>query len=285
MIPLQSDASATAAPEQLANVIGIATIFDAVLVFAAAYVFARILTFLLSATAERSPNRRITIKMFIPVVRLLVYVLAVYVVVVPLLELNSTQLLAASGLFGAALGFGLRDVVAGLFGGLFIVFEKPFQVGDKVSIGDDYGEVTRIGLRSTTLRTPDDTAVVVPNDRLFTDNVGNANAGSPHMMVVTELSVAPSADIDRAKAIVEEAIVTSPYVYVDDDYPVTVLVNDETYYRRIRGKAYVDDLRDEFPFASDVTERSLEAFAERGIETPELPPPDYRLTTTTNASS
>lgn len=278
MISLQSDGAA-AAPEQLANAIDVSAVFDALLVFVAAYVVARVLTFLLSATAERSPGRRITIKMFIPVVRLLVYALAVYVVIVPLLELNSTQLLAASGLFGAALGFGLRDIVAGLFGGLFIVFEKPFQVGDKVTIGDDYGEVTRIGLRSTTLQTPDDTAVVVPNDRLFTSNVGNANAGSPHMMVVTELTVAPRADIDRAKAIVEEAIVTSAYVYVDDDYPVTVLVDDETYYRTIRGKAYIGDLRDEFPFASDVTERSLEAFAEQGIETPELPPPDYRTET------
>jgi small-conductance mechanosensitive channel len=278
VISLQADGAA-AAPEQLANAIDVSAIFDALLVFVAAYVVARVLTFLLSETAERSPGRRITIKMFIPVVRLLVYALAVYVVVVPLLKLNSTQLLAASGLFGAALGFGLRDIVAGLFGGLFIVFEKPFQVGDKVTIGDDYGEVTHIGLRSTTLQTPDDTAVVVPNDRLFTSNVGNANAGSPHMMVVTELSVAPRADIDRAKAIVEEAIVTSAYVYVDDDYPVTVLVDDETYYRTIRGKAYVDDLRDEFPFASDVTERSLEAFEEQGIETPELPPPDYRTET------
>lgn len=283
MISLQSDGVA-AAPEELANAIDLSAISDALLVFVAAYVFARVLTFLLSATAERSPSRRITIKMFIPVVRLFVYAVAVYVVIVPLLELNSTQLVAASGLFGAALGFGLRDIVAGLFGGLFIVFEKPFQVGDKVSIGDDYGEVIRIGLRSTTLRTPDDTAVVVPNDRLFTANVGNANAGSPHMMVVTELSVAPSADIDRTKAVVEEAIVTSAYVHVDDDHPVTVLVDDETYYRRIRGKAYVDDLRDEFPFASDVTERSLEAFAEQGIETPELPPPDYRLETTTTTS-
>ncbi|MFW5963550.1 MAG: mechanosensitive ion channel family protein [Natronomonas sp.] len=285
MIPLQSDASAAAVQEELANAIDGSTILDALLVFVAAYVFARVLAFLLSATAERSPTRRITIKMFIPVVRLLVYAVAVYAVVVPLLELNSTQLLAASGLFGAALGFGLRDIVAGLFGGLFIVFEKPFQVGDKVSIGDDYGEVTRIGLRSTTLRTPDDTAVVVPNDRLFTSNVGNANAGSPHMMVVTELSVAPGADIDRAKAIVEEAIITSPYVSVDDDYPVAIRVDDETYFRTIRGKAYVADLRDEKVFASDVTERSLEAFTERSIETPELPPPDYRPATTTTTGN
>ena len=51
----------------------------------------------------------------------------------------------------------------------------------------------------------------------------------------------------------------------------SVLVEDESYYRTIRGKAYVADLRDEFAFASDVTERSMAAFASEGIEMPEAP--------------
>jgi len=180
-------------------------------------------------------------------------------------------LLAASGLLGAALGFGLKDLFAGMIGGLVLITERPYQVGDKVSIDDDYGEVTDIGLRSTTLVTPDDSAVRVPNATLFTANVSNANDGRPEMMVVVELAVTAGADVDRASAIVEEAMVTSKYVYVDDDHPFAVLVEDETYYRTIRGKAYVADLRDEFAFASNVTERSMAAFASEGIETPEAP--------------
>ena len=62
---------------------------------------------------------------------------------------------------------------AGVVGGLVLVIERPYRVGDTVEIGDDYGEVTGIGLRSTTLRTPDDTAVRVPNAALFTSNVAN----------------------------------------------------------------------------------------------------------------
>ena len=92
------------------------------------------------------------------------------------------------------------------------------------------------------------------------------------MLVAVEIAVAPTADLAAATTVVEEAIHSSPYVYVDADRPVAVLVEDEGYYRTIRGKAYVADLRDENAFASDVTKRSLEAFERRSIPTPTVPP-------------
>jgi len=66
--------------------------------------------------------------------------------------------------------------------------------------------------------------------------------------------------------------VTSPYVHAGDDHPVTVRVEDRVSYRRLQGRAYVADLRDEQVFASDVTRRSLAAFERLGIETPDVPP-------------
>jgi len=240
-------------------------------VLVAAYLASRLVGYALTAVAERSPSRRITLKMFIPVVRFLIYGTSVYLVLGPLLRLSSAQLLAVSGLLGAALGFGLKDLFAGVIGGLVLVTERPYQVGDKVTVDGDYGEVVDIGLRSTTLTTPDDSVIRVPNATLFTANVSNANDGQPEMMVVVELSVAASADIDRASSIVEEAMVTSKYAYVDDDHPAVVRVEDEVYFRTIRGKAYVADLRDEFAFASDVTERSMSAFASQGIDVVETP--------------
>lgn len=240
-------------------------------VLVAAYLGARGVGYVLTVVAERSPTRRISIKMLVPVARFLIYGVAAFVVLGPLLQLSTAQLLAVSGLAGAAIGFGLKDLFAGMIGGLVLVTERPYQVGDKVSIDGDYGEVTDIGLRATTLTTPDDTTVTIPNATLFTANVANANDGRPEMMAVVELTVSAAADVQRASEIVEEAMVTSKYVYVDDDHPVAVRVEDDAYYRTIRGKAYVADLRDEFAFTSDVTERSLAAFAEEGIKFPEAP--------------
>lgn len=236
-----------------------------------AYLLARFGAVGISALAERVPRRRIVINMLVPVVKFVVYGSAVYVIARPLLDLSATQVLAFSGVLGAALGFGLKDLFAGIVGGLVVIMEKPYRVGDKVEIDDSYGEVTGIGLRSTTVTTPDDTDVHVPNATLFTENVVNVNAGAPEMMVVVEVAVARSADIGPATDIVEEALVTSKYVAIDEEHPVSVVVEDRGYHRVLKGRAYVADLRDEFAFSSDVTERTLAAFEEAGIESPELP--------------
>jgi small-conductance mechanosensitive channel len=137
-------------------------------------------------------------------------------------------------------------------------------------MGEHYGEVVDIGVRSTTLVTPTDTLVVVPNFTLFNDSVANANTSDAEMLVVVEFYVDPDADVERATDIVEDALVTSPYVFVSDATPASVVVEDDLYYRTIRGKAYVNDLRSEVRFKTDVTERVLDAFDDAGIESPKV---------------
>jgi small-conductance mechanosensitive channel len=194
--------------------------------------------------------------MLIPITKLLVYGGTTYYVLGPLLQLSPEQLLAVSGLVGAALGLGVKDLFAAVVGGLVVVLERPYQVGDKVEMDGHYGEVTDIGLRSTRLVTPDDTAVAVPND------------GAPEMQVAVDLHVHPEADYETAARIVEEALVTSRYVHLADGRPHTVLVRDGPAYRTVRGKAYVNDLREEFVFESDVTRRALAGFERAGIDPP-----------------
>lgn len=245
-----------------------ATLAGAAATVLVAYVLARIAVAVLETVSERFTAYRISIRMLAPVLRFVVYAGALYYILGPLFQLSSTQLLAASGLLGAALGLGLQDLFANVVGGVVLLVSRPYQVGDKVTYGEHYGEVIDIGLRSTAVRTPDDSVVSIPNYASVTDVVVNANTGSPEMLVVVEFHVVRDADVQRAMAIVEDALVTSPYVYVDDDHPFTVLVEDEQLHRTVRGKAYVNDLRNEFPFESDVTERALAAFDAAGIERP-----------------
>jgi small-conductance mechanosensitive channel len=239
-------------------------------VLVVAYLLARTATISLTRLSDRMVERRITIRMLIPVVKSVIYGGAIFYILGPLLQLSSAQVLAVSGLLGAALGFGLKDLFANVIGGFVITFERPYRVGDKVELGEYYGEVMDIGLRSTKLVTPDDTLVSVPNYLFFTESVANANAGNAEMLVVTEFYVDPETDVQRAMAIVEEALVTSPYVYISADRPYTVLVEDSTHYRTIRGKAYVNDHRNESAFKSDVTERVCTAYDAEGIQSPRV---------------
>jgi small-conductance mechanosensitive channel len=243
---------------------------QAMLVLVLAYAAAKLLSRLMSTLADRLTTARFRVTLLIPVVKFVVYGAAIYVVVQSLFDLSTAQLVAFSGLLGAALGLGIKDLLADIIGGMVLVAEQPYRIGDKVAIGDHYGEVTDIGIRSTTLVTPNDTAVTVPNYLFFDESIANANAGAAEMMVVVEFFIATDADVATARRIVEDALLTSQYVLVSDDHPVTVLVEDDLHYRTIRGKAYVNDLRNEFPFKSDVTERTLAAFEEHDIESPRV---------------
>ena len=247
------------------------TVLNAVAVLVGAYVLARTANAVLTLLADKLSTQRFRIMLLIPIAKFVIYAVGLYFVISWLFELSTAQLVAFSGLLGAALGLGLKDFLADIFGGMVLVAEQPYQIGDKVQIGDYYGEVVNIGIRSTSLQTPNDNLVAVPNFLFVNESTANANAGAAEMMVVVEFFVDPAADVQTARRIVEDALYTSPHVYVTDDLPVTVLVEDNLYYRTIRGKAYVTDLRKEYPFKSDVTERVLEAYDEKGIRSPKVP--------------
>lgn len=244
------------------------TILNAALLLGIAYVVATAAELLLTRAADRLVQHRFRVALFIPVVKFLIYGTAVYFVFRFLFELTQAQLVAFAGLFGAALGFGLKDLVADVFGGIVLVLEQPFQVGDKVSLGDHYGEIINIGVRSTTLATPTDDVVVVPNFTLFNESIVNATTGDAEMLVVVEFYISTEADVGRATDIVEDALVTSPYVHVSDAKPATVGIEDALNYRTLRGKAYITDLRNEMAFKTDVSVRVIETFSREGITSP-----------------
>ncbi len=244
------------------------TVMNALLVLALAYVATRIVVFLLTWLSEKVYEHRITVKMAIPLAKFAIYGFAMYHILGSILQLSTAQLVAFSGLAGAAIGFGLKDLVAEVVGGFVIVLDKPYQVGDKVRIDDHYGEVRDIGLRATRLVSPDDSLISVSNQKVLSQTLANANAGSQEMMVVIDLFINSSSDAARAMQILREAAVSSRYVYISEKRQVTTLLKDYPFYRRVRAKAYVYDLRREFEFESDVTKRSWDAFREEGIEPP-----------------
>lgn len=247
------------------------TITAAVLTFTIAYVLARLGAVVLSIASERTVRHRITIKTLVPLVRFTIYFIAVLVVFGLIFDLDSTQLVAFSGVLGAVLGLGIQDLFANIVGGVVLVFERPYHPGDMIEFGEYYGEVTDIGIRSTTLVTNDDDEISVPNYKLFTQSLANANNGAAELMAVPELHLADEADVEAATTIVRDAMRSSPYLYASEDCPVVVRVNQQPAYITLRGRAYVNDVRHEFAFQSDVTERALAAFAEEGIETASVP--------------
>ncbi|HJJ51093.1 MAG TPA: mechanosensitive ion channel, partial [Methanocorpusculum sp.] len=198
---------------------------------------------------------------------------ALYIIITALIEPSLTQLVAFSGLFGAAIGFGLKDLFADIIAGIVIIFERPYQIGDKVSIGENYGEVKDIGIRSTRIQTSADEMVSVPNGTIFNHPVTSGNAGDLAMMIVIDLYIHSDSDVEKAMKILTEALVTSKYVIISKKYSYTVLLEDFPFYKCVRAKGYVNDLRLEFEFKSEVTGRAWAEFRKAGIRPPSFVPP------------
>jgi len=244
-----------------------------IFIIVVAYVLTWLLSFILVHVSERIGWYRTSVTMIIPLLKLLVYLVALYYIIIAVIEPSLTQMIAFSGLFGAAIGFGLKDLFADIVGGIVIIFEKPYQIGDKVTIGDRYGEVKDIGIRATRIQTPADETVSVPNFTIFAQPVTSGNTGDLAMMIVIDLYIHPDSDAEKAMKILKEALVTSKYVIISKRYPYTVLLEDFPFYQRVRAKGYVNDLRLEFEFKSEVTRRAWAEFRKAGIRPPSFVPP------------
>ena len=243
--------------------LGIALSLVVILVF---HFLIRAVIWVLDTLAERSTARRLSFKWLIPITRMVLWAIAVYLIVNNIFQVDAQGLIAAGAALGVGIAVAAQDVLKNVLGGLTVVFDQPFQVGDKISVGGTYGEVVSIGLRSTRIVTADDDLVSVPNSQVVEEQVANANAGQLNCQVVTDLHLPGRVDERRAKEIAFEAAVTSKYVFLKK--PVVVLVQDDfrtTFVTRVKIRAYVLDPRFEFVFQSDVTERAREGFRAAGL--------------------
>lgn len=219
---------------------------------------------------EKVPTRRFLILQISTLITFALYIFGTVALVVGVLQPPKEFLIAAGGSIAVALGFALKDIAASLVAGILLLFDRPFRVGDRVTFGDTYGEIVSIGLRTVRLVTLDDNLVTIPNSRFITDVVASGNAGELDMMVVTDFHVSLDADIETARKLIEEVVVTSRFAYLKK--PVTFAIEEVEVARtlgiRLRTKAYVLDVRYEKAFQSDIVTRVTQLFQQRGIRRP-----------------
>jgi len=87
--------------------------------------------------------------------------------------LNVSALVAGLGLTGFALGFALKDVLSNLLSGIMLLLYRPFNIGDRIKIGEFEGIIQTIRMRDTLLRADDDHLIIIPNTKLITEVVVN----------------------------------------------------------------------------------------------------------------
>lgn len=111
------------------------------------------------------------------------------------LDLNRFTILA--GAFGVGIGFGMQNIINNFVSGIILLFERPVQVGDTVQLGEIIGEVQRIGIRSSAIRTAQGSEVVVPNASLISEVVTNWTLSDRLRRIDVNVGVAYGTDPER----------------------------------------------------------------------------------------
>ncbi len=213
--------------------------------------------------AERGPSRvRLYLLGAVPIIRLAVLTVAILWLVPIVFNITFQNFLVISGAASVAIGFAFKDYVSSIIAGFVAIFERPYRPGDWVEIDGDYGEVRSVGMRAIRIQTANQNTITIPHDKLWRENISNANDGARTLMCVTPFFVDPGHDAAALRSALRDVALTS--AYLDYDQPVQVMLKEMPYGTRYQVKAYPFDMRDQFAFVSDVTVRGKQAIAAVG---------------------
>ena len=119
------------------------------------------------------------------------------------LGFNMSTALAGLGIGGLAIGFGAQKTIENLFGGVSVLGDEVFRVGDVCRFGDRTGMVEDIGLRSTRIRTEERTLVAIPNGVVATINLENFSRRDK-ILFKTTLGLRPESKADHVRFVLSE---------------------------------------------------------------------------------
>ena len=130
-------------------------------------------------------------------------------------DISLSRFTLLAGALGVGLGFGLQNLVSNFVSGLILLFERPIQVGDVVDVGSLLGEVRRIGMRSSTIRTVEGAEVVVPNNDLISKSVVNWTLSDRRRRIEIKVGVAYGSDPEQIIGLLLQAAADHPEALTD----------------------------------------------------------------------
>jgi potassium-dependent mechanosensitive channel len=188
-------------------------------------------------------------------------------------DLNKVTVLA--GAFGVGLGFGLQGVVNNFVSGLIVLFERPINVGDAIRMSDVEGEVRRIGIRSTTVRTAEGADIIVPNASLVAEKVTNWTYSDHLRRMDVRVGVAYGTAPQRVLALLHGVAASHPGVLADPA-PLALFLSFGDSALNFELRAWTDRFAQWVVIRSELSVAVYTALQEAGIEIP-LPQQEVRL--------
>ena len=137
--------------------------------------------------------------------------------------MDLTKMTVLAGAFGVGLGFGMQSIVNNFVSGLILLFERPIHVGDIIEIGDLVGEVSRIGIRASIVRTYLGAEIIVPNAQLATERVINWTLSDRRRRIDLAVGVDYGSAPDKVVEVLESVARSHPAI-LKDPVPQAVFI-------------------------------------------------------------
>src|SRR6476469_5502914 len=211
-----------------------------------------------------NPGLRYTIARLL---RYLILVIGIVAVLKGAFELDLTSIAVLFTALSLGIGFGLQYIAADIASGFILLFERPVRVGDRITIGEDEGDVQSIKLRTTILYTNDRIAIIVPNSRLVSQRVINWSFGDPRARIAIPIGVATTSDVDLVTQTLLRAAEDVDNVLTDPPPKVQFLKFGD-YSLDFRLLVWTRQPSRHPQIKSDINYRIERLFRESGIETP-----------------
>ncbi|MDO3384609.1 mechanosensitive ion channel [Gilvimarinus sp. SDUM040013] len=244
----------------------------ALLIFIIGKIVVKILVGLIGKLLRRTQLDNILVE-FIQAIANALLLIFVIIAALDQLGVDTTSLIALIGAAGLAIGLALQGSLQNFAAGFLLLVFRPFTAGHYIEAGGTAGVVKTIGIFTTTLNSPDNKEIIVPNGAIYSGNIINYSA-LPTRRVDLVFGIGYGDDIKKAKEIMESVVAADERILAEPAPQIAVSeLADSSVNFVVR--PWVDSA-DFWPVKFDLTEKIKLAFDENGISIP-FPQMDVHL--------
>ena len=236
-----------------------------VVILAVGYAVVKLIIWALRKSVKKTNLPSILVEFMMRVTSIFLYILVFLIALTALGYDMNAIILGISAILGLVLGFGLQDTITNFASGFWIALTRPFDKGHTVSLNGFKGDVKNIGIMSTTLLTPDNTVIAIPNRLVWGSPMVNFTKMNTRRVDV-DVNVAYGTDLDKAVKIAIDVMKKHKLVLKEPEPSVAISkLGDSSINIQLRAWTKTDNYWD---VKGDITKRIYETYREMGIEIP-----------------
>src|SRR3989344_3663857 len=240
-------------------------ILTIIIILVIGYIAIKIITKLIARFFDRVDFDR-GVETFIENASKVILWIVLLIILLSNLGVNVTGLLAGLGIMGIIVGFALQDTLGNLASGVFILFHKPFCVGDTVNIAGIVGTVDKVGISACEFTSPDKVKITIPNRKIWGDVIQNYTSNPTRTLFNLDVGISYGSDISKAIKVIKDILGEDKRVYKDPEPQIVIKsLGDSAIIITARPTVSNSDY---WPVYFDSIRKIKEEFDRNGIEIP-----------------